>query len=208
MPSAAASARTSSDAARPPRGEARRAAITEAALAVIARVGPDGLTHRLVAAEAELPLAATTYWFASKEDMVRAAFQHAADRDLIYVETLRAASRDWTAGTLAEHLADFVEESCTKRRENVVVDCALWLEALRRPELRPIAQQWLDAYNDVMAGILRHVGAPGTTDDAALLGSLIDGIICHQLISTRPFDRPTVLARLTRLTAALATKGP
>src|ERR1700712_5455833 len=95
--SSAAAPTPAPDAARPPRGEARRDALTRAALAVIARVGPDGLTHRLVAAEAGLSLAATTYWFASKEDMVRAALEHAADRDLQYLEeALRAASRDWT----------------------------------------------------------------------------------------------------------------
>src|SRR5262249_13459775 len=81
---------------RAPRGEARRTFLTEAALTVIARVGPDGLTHRLVAGEAGLPLAATTYWFSSKEEIVRAALEYAADRDLAYLESLRAASREWT----------------------------------------------------------------------------------------------------------------
>jgi DNA-binding transcriptional regulator YbjK len=57
------------DRAPAPRGEARKAAITEAALAVIAGVGPDGLRHRLVAAEAGLPTAATTWWCASTEEM-------------------------------------------------------------------------------------------------------------------------------------------
>jgi DNA-binding transcriptional regulator YbjK len=202
MPSAATDPRASST-PRPPRGEARRAAITEAALAVIARVGPDGLTHRLVAAEAGLPLAATTYWFSSKEDMVRAALQHAADRDLEHVETLRAASRDWSRATLAAHLAGYVEEACTARRENAVVDCALWVEALRRPDLRPVAQQWVDAYADVLAEVLRNAGGAGTPDDAALLGAAIDGTISHQLVATGPFDRAAVTARLERLAAAL-----
>jgi DNA-binding transcriptional regulator YbjK len=187
-----------------PRGEARKVALTEAALAVIARVGPDGLTHRLVAAEAGLPLAATTYWFASKEDMVRAALQHAADRDLEYVDTLRGASRAWTKKTLAGHLAAFVEESCTTRRECAVVDCALWVEAQRRPGLAPVAQRWLDAYADVLAEVLRNVGAPATRDDAELLGAAIDGMISHALVASGPFDRAAVVRRLERLVAALA----
>src|SRR3954447_1810815 len=109
-----------------PRGQARRGRIVEAALAVIARVGPDGLTHRLVAAEANLPLAATTYWFASKEDMVRAALQHAADRDLAHVDTLRTASKRWTKKTLAAHLVDYIEDTVINRRDCATVDCALW----------------------------------------------------------------------------------
>jgi DNA-binding transcriptional regulator YbjK len=190
---------------RPPRGEARRDALTRAALAVIARVGPDGLTHRLVAAEAGLPLAATTYWFASKEDMVRAALEHAADRDLEHLEeVMRAASRDWTIATLADELADGVERSCTDRRENAMVDCALWVEALRRPDLRPIAERWIADYADILGEVLRNAGLPGTHDDAELLGAAIDGLISHALVASGPFDRAAVVRRLERLVAALA----
>jgi TetR/AcrR family transcriptional regulator, regulator of biofilm formation and stress response len=203
MPSAAIP--TAPETARPPRGEARREALTQAALAVIARVGPDGLTHRLVAAEAGLPLAATTYWFASKEDMVRAALEHAADRDLQHLETvLRTASRGWTLATLAGELADVVEQSCTVRRQNAVVDCALWVEALRRPDLRPVAERWIDDYADILGEVLRNAGAPGTRDDAELLGIAIDGLIGHALVASGPFDRVAVVRRLERLVAALA----
>jgi TetR/AcrR family transcriptional regulator, regulator of biofilm formation and stress response len=190
-----------------PRGEARKAAITEAALAVIARVGPDGLTHRLVAAEAGLPLAATTYWFASKEDMVRAALEHAIERDLQHVDALRADSRAWTRRTIAAELALYIERTCTERRECAVVDGALWLEALRRPELRPIAKRWVDDYTDVLQEVLRNVGAPATHDDAELLGAAIDGIVSHHLVIAGPFDRATVAKQLGRLTTALVKAG-
>lgn len=188
---------------RPPRGEARRAVITEAALAVIARVGPDGLTHRLVAAEAGLPAAATTYWFASKEDMVRAAFEHAAERDLRHLDRLRVASRAWTRATLADELAGMVQEACTVRRENAVVDCALWVEALRRPELQPFAQRWIDAYAAFLAEVLRNVGARGSDADARLLGAAVDGLTSHRLVADGPFDRADAAAQLERLVAAL-----
>lgn len=202
MPTAATtSRRATSDR---PRGEARRAAITEAALTVIARVGPDGLTHRAVAAEAGLPLAATTYWFSNKEDMVRAALEHAAERDIAYWERLRDASRDWTVETLPAELTTVIEDACTTRRACAVVDCALWLEAVRRPELRDVAQRWLHAYAEIMRAILVHADAPATEADADLLGSVIDGLIGHQLVATGPFDRRLVTSRLTRLIAALA----
>jgi TetR/AcrR family transcriptional regulator, regulator of biofilm formation and stress response len=202
MPTAAAKRSSTSD--RPPRGEARRAALTEAALALIARVGPDGLTHRAVAKEADLPLAATTYWFASKEDMVRAALEHAAERDIAYWERLREASKGWTLKTLPAELTKVIEDACTTRRECAIVDCALWLEAVRRPELRDVAQRWLDGYAESMRAILDHVGAPSSDDDADLLGSAIDGLIGHQLVNTGAFDTALVHSRLTRLTTALA----
>jgi TetR/AcrR family transcriptional regulator, regulator of biofilm formation and stress response len=188
---------------RPPRGEARRSLITEAALAVIARVGPDGLTHRLVATEAGLPVAATTYWFSSKEDMVRAALEHAAERDLRHFDAVRVASRDWTLASLPDELAGLIEDACTVRRENAVVDGALWVEALRRPELRPVAQHWIDEYAGFLAEVLRNVGAPGTDADARLLGAAIDGLTSHNLVAAGPFDRALVVAQLQRLVAAL-----
>jgi TetR/AcrR family transcriptional regulator, regulator of biofilm formation and stress response len=201
MPTAAAKNRSSSTTDRP-RGEARRAAITEAALAVIARVGPDNLTHRAVAAEAGLPLAATTYWFANKEDMVRAALEHAAERDIAYWERLREASAAWTAKALPGELTSVIEASCTSRRECAIVDCALWLEAVRRPDLRDVAQRWLDAYAASVQAILRNTGFAATEADADLLGSVIDGLIGHQLVAVQ-FDRALVRSRLKRLLAAL-----
>lgn len=171
---------------------------------MIARVGPDGLTHRAVAAEAGLPLAATTYWFSNKEDMVRAALEHAAERDIAYWEALRDASRAWTSDTLATELTNVIEASCTTRRECAIVDCALWLEAVRRPELRDVAQRWLDAYAQTIQAILRNADAPATAADADLLGSVVDGLIGHQLASPGPFDRARVTSRLQRLVTALA----
>jgi DNA-binding transcriptional regulator YbjK len=191
-------------AARPPRGEARRTLITEAALAVISRVGPDGLTHRLVATEAGLPVAATTYWFASKEDIVCAALEHAAERDLRHLDTVREASRAWTRDTLADELAGMVQDACTTRREHAVVDYALWVEALRRPELRPVARRWIDAYAEFFASVLRNVGAPATSADARLVGAAVDGLTSHHLVADGAFHRAAVAAQLAPLVAAVA----
>src|SRR5437868_10053474 len=64
-----------------PRGAARREALLEAVLRIVADVGPDAVTHRRVAEEAQLPLASTTYWFDSKEHLLTAALEMAAERD-------------------------------------------------------------------------------------------------------------------------------
>src|SRR5687767_5003123 len=56
------------------RGAARRRAIVEAALALLGRGGSGAVTHRAVANEAGVPLAATTYYFATKTELVLDAF--------------------------------------------------------------------------------------------------------------------------------------
>ena len=58
-----------------PRGPARREALLEAVLQLVADVGADAVTHRRVAEVAGLPLASTTYWFASKEHLLTAALE-------------------------------------------------------------------------------------------------------------------------------------
>lgn len=59
---------------------ARRQAILEAALRVIEKDGVRGVKHRAVAAEAGVPLAATTYYFDDIQALLHDAFVH-------YVET-------------------------------------------------------------------------------------------------------------------------
>ena len=81
---------TTSPQRKRPRGAARREALLEAVLAIVADVGPDAVTHRRVAEQAQLPLASTTYWFDSKEDLLTAALELAARRDVARLETLRS----------------------------------------------------------------------------------------------------------------------
>jgi len=65
-----------------PRGAARREALLDAVLRIVAEEGVDAVTHRRVADVAGLPLASTTYWFDSKEHLLTAALERAADRDI------------------------------------------------------------------------------------------------------------------------------
>ena len=64
-----------------PRGVARRIALLEATLELLAEIGADAVTHRRVAEHAGLPLASTTYWFESKEHLLTEALRYAAERD-------------------------------------------------------------------------------------------------------------------------------
>jgi TetR/AcrR family transcriptional regulator, regulator of biofilm formation and stress response len=173
-----------------------RERIVDGALAVVARVGPDGLTHRLVAAEAEVSLAATTYWFASKEDIVEAAFVRAVDEGVAALAERREEVAGWTAKTAAAELARSIERERTADRDRTVVGYALWVEAQRRPGLRVHAERWTAAYVDLYAHLLRTLGATEGVDDAArLLTAAIDGLVSQQLAAEAPLGVP----ELTRI---------
>ena len=65
--------------ARQARGEETRREVLAATLRVLARDGTRGVTHRAVAAEAGTSVRATTYHFASREELLREALRHYAD---------------------------------------------------------------------------------------------------------------------------------
>jgi TetR/AcrR family transcriptional regulator, regulator of biofilm formation and stress response len=183
--------------------EDRRARIVAGALGVLARVGPDGLTHRLVAAEAGVPLAATTYWFASKEAIIEAAMVQVVAEGEAAVQRRREEQRSWTRASAPMELARSIERECTTERERTVVGYALWVEAQRRPALRPHAERWTRAYADLHAELLRALGATGDVTHAAmLLGAAIDGLVAQQLVAAEPLPADELAAVLEPLLPA------
>lgn len=192
-------------AVRPLRGEARRELILDAAITVLGREGMTALTHRRVAAEAELPLAATTYWFSSKEDLLTNAFRRAADKDIARVRRVVAATE---GGDVADTLADVLGPELAESRTALVACFTMWLEAARRPELREIEAEWTEAYEEVIAGLLRAAGSREPRLDARLLAATVDGLLLGVLArggSTQD-ARDEVRRQLRRLVGALTAR--
>ncbi|MEV0373748.1 TetR family transcriptional regulator [Streptomyces sp. NPDC050636] len=77
-----------------------------AAERVIAVRGIEGLTHRAVAEEAGVPLGATTYHFATKDDLIHAALDRSVDRYAVYLEEWVAQRPDLTPEQLVALLTD------------------------------------------------------------------------------------------------------
>src|SRR5579859_816405 len=184
-----------------PRGTARREALLEAVLRIVADTGPDAVTHRRVAEVAELPLASTTYWFSSKDELLAAALALAAERD---IESLhRRSEQPGRSGPLAravEVICDPLHEGLRASRGSLIAAYALWLEAARRPELRAVNRRWTAAYHEVIAGLLADAGSGDPAGDAQLLVAAADGLLMEQLAEGGTSDlRP----RLLRLAGAL-----
>jgi DNA-binding transcriptional regulator YbjK len=184
-----------------PRGRARREALLEAALKIVAEAGTDAVTHRRVAEVAELPLASTTYWFESKEHLLTAALELAAERDL-------ARLREDTSGAAAdtdplELAVEAIVSPTEPVRSSLITDYALLLEAARRPALRVIAERWTEAYLRIIGRLLEQAGSGRPREDAELLLAAADGLLMEQLASGHSSDlRP----RLIRLGQALVER--
>ncbi len=194
-----------------PRGAARRDALLDAVLRVVAEVGVDAVTHRRVAEVAGLPLASTTYWFESKEHLLTAALERAAERDIERLRTFLGEAAAPAAAPAADPAGDPlglvvrailgpIEDSGQTSRAWLLATYALMLEAARRPALREVTMRWTDAYLEALAPLLAVAGSPHPQSDAQLLLAAADGLLVEQLVSD---DTSDLAPRLRRLADAL-----
>src|ERR1035437_8281623 len=174
-----------------PRGAARREALLEAVLRIVADTGADAVTHRRVAEIAGLPLAATTYWFDSKEHLLTAALELAAQRDTARLLARAAqlsedrggpSSIDAAVAVIAEPLDRDPQAS----RGSLMATYALLLEAARRPALQDVAQRWTEVYLLTLGQLLERAGSGHPRQDAELLLGAADGLLIGSWRRARP----------------------
>ena len=186
-----------------PRGAARREALLDAVLQVVADEGVDAVTHRRVAEVAGLPLASTTYWFESKEHLLTAALERAAERD---IERLQAFIREDPTGAAdpleraVGAILDPVEDAGPTSRSLLLATYALMLEAARRPELRDATMRWTEAYWEALTPLLAAAGSRDPRSHAELLLAGVDGLLVTQLATG---DDSDLAPRLRQLAEAL-----
>jgi DNA-binding transcriptional regulator YbjK len=157
-----------------PRGEARRERILRATLRVIGRDGIGAVTHRSVAAEAGVPLGSLTYWFATKDDLLRESLRLFVDEES---ERLRRVGDELAEGMAPEEIAErFAAVLESGDGPEQVAQFELYLEAARNPALREAAQQCFAAYEDISRTALRAAGVEAEGPLPALFVALADGL--------------------------------
>jgi DNA-binding transcriptional regulator YbjK len=193
-------------AAARPRGAARREALLEATLRIVADTGADAVTHRRVAEVAQLPLASTTYYFSSKEELLTAALELAAQRDLERLREIaddrrrRPASPD-DAVAAAMGPSGQPQDPAAGRR-SLLASYTLLLEAARRPALQALTRRWTEAYLTTIAELLQRAGSAWPDEHAQVLLAAADGMLIAQLSTGEPQDPRPQLQRLARTLTA------
>ncbi|MFF0046258.1 TetR/AcrR family transcriptional regulator [Streptomyces sp. NPDC005498] len=168
----------------------RRGRIIDAAIRVVGAKGIAGLSHRSVAAEADVPLGSTTYHFASLDELLIAALRRSNEnfaRAMRESEALLAPDAD-----LAEALARLLGEWFSGGRGRPELEYELYLAALRRPALRPVAAEWTDG----TAELLARRTDPAT---ARALTALMDGICLQVLLTGGTYDAAYAREMLARI---------
>ncbi|MGW1871207.1 TetR/AcrR family transcriptional regulator [Streptomyces mauvecolor] len=182
----------------------RIAEIAEATERVIAARGIEGLTHRAVAEEAGVPLGATTYHFATKDDLIQVALQRAYERYAAMLTEWVAQRPDLTLEQYIVLLSDAMMGCFGPNRDYQVIELELYLAALRRPALRPIVDQYAQATTNAL---LPYVD-PSTARAAV---AAMNGLTMTGLAGSQPPTRAEVediLRRILTPNPTLPTPGP
>jgi DNA-binding transcriptional regulator YbjK len=175
------------------KGEKRRHELVTAAAALLRSGGFDAVRHRAVAEKAGLPLASTTYYFRSLEELVTAAVERTSRDELAEVRDQLDAMGDGPLGT-----ADLVElvldqllgpESREGGLDAVLLRYERLVGAGRRPYLAPLMRELREELDALLAEIFVRAGRP--VDAVALrdLVSLVDGAVVSALIEADPDPR-------------------
>ncbi|MFI6539862.1 TetR/AcrR family transcriptional regulator [Nonomuraea sp. NPDC050547] len=153
------------------RATQRRTALLNAAVGLLTENGFAALTHRAVAQRAALPLAATTYYFASRDDLLAEAFTHLVEREL---------------GHLREHgLTGLADDLADADRPHQLGLWELYVHAGRDPALQTIARRWSDGCLAVTAD---HLGLPPAHPRARLLYATVCALWLEHVVEQRPLD--------------------
>ncbi|MGW0821242.1 TetR/AcrR family transcriptional regulator [Streptomyces sp. NPDC002845] len=168
----------------------RRQRIIDAAIRVVGEKGIAGLSHRSAAAEADVPLGSTTYHFKTLDELLVAALRQASE-GFAKVVAAHGALED-PGVDLAAELATLTGEWLAGDRTGVELEYELYLAALRRPALRPVAAEWCQDLADLLARRTDPV-------TARTLVALIDGICLQVLLTGVPYDEEWAREALARV---------
>ncbi|MEV6698824.1 TetR family transcriptional regulator [Streptomyces sp. NPDC051453] len=168
----------------------RRQRIIDAAIRVVGEKGIGGLSHRSVAAEADVPLGSTTYHFKTLDELLVAALRQANEG---FAKALAgSAVFEAPRARLAAGLAAVLGEWLAGERTGVELEYELYLAALRRPALRPVAAEWGEGVAEELA---RHTD-PVT---ARALVALMDGICLQVLLTDAVYEEEYARDMLARV---------
>jgi DNA-binding transcriptional regulator YbjK len=191
----------------------RFAALTDAAIDVLADLGMRGLTHRAVDTRAGLPEGTTSAYFRTRKALIEAVVRRLADLDRADLQADRlpadaggpaVAMNDLDA--VAASIAVVLDRWMSMARNRTLARYACLLEATHHPELRTILA-YGDSSRAQARAMLAAAGAPHPEQAGDRLVACIDGLLFDRLVGAgvRSAPPPGTAANRTDLTAAIAT---
>ncbi|MER7015389.1 TetR family transcriptional regulator [Saccharopolyspora sp. NPDC000359] len=180
-------------AASTPKGERRRQALVVAAAELLTEGGFEAVRHRAVAERAGLPLASTTYYFSSLDDLISAAVEHESRQELAAgrAQLDELADQPRSTDAVIELLLDMLlgMESRDGGAEPVLLRYERLVGSPRRPYLAPLMRELSAELHDLLAEIFARSGMAVSRDRLLELIALVDGAVVNALIESNPDPR-------------------
>lgn len=190
----------------------RFAAITDAAISLIAELGMRGLTHRATDARAGLPAGTTSAYFRTRKALVEAIVRRLAEKDNADLSR-RELPPPATAGqdtldtaTLAAGIAALLDDWLSNGRTRALARYACLLEATHHPELHQILGYGVTLRAQA-ATMLTALGAPDPARRGDYFVAAVDGLLFDRLAGAgaRSAPPPGTPESRADLTAAVHT---
>jgi DNA-binding transcriptional regulator YbjK len=164
-------------------GNERRQLLLDSTLRLIAGGGVDAVSHRAVAELAGVSLGSTTYWFASRQDMLREALEDFARTE---IETLRerlsgVLGRRLSRRGLVDQFTAHLLAQLGEERWRTVAQYELLQEATRQPELERLCREWSRAWVKALTEVFESLGAEAPEMEARMFLALLDGLLVGEL---------------------------
>jgi DNA-binding transcriptional regulator YbjK len=172
-----------------PKGERRRYALVSAASELLAEGGFEAVRHRAVAQRAGLPLASTTYYFSSLDDLIARAVEHIG---MIEVAQLRArvhslSRRRRGPETSAEVLVDLLVEDVSGPglADQLISRYERLIACTRLPALRETMRRNLRQRAEAVAEAIERSGRSVHIELVRTLLYAVDGSVVTALVEGR-----------------------
>jgi DNA-binding transcriptional regulator YbjK len=191
---------TSDGRVRYARGAERRSALVSAAADVLLEQGFAALSHRAVAVRAGLPLASTTYYFASVEELRDEALHCVAELWLARGRAaLDALPERLDRASAAEAVVAVLGADAPHEQQLVLYE--RYLEAGRHERLRPLVVSWNARLGELVRELLLRAALPAGEGEVDLVLAVTDGAAVTALAEgAPPADAVrTALGRLLQL---------
>ena len=182
-----------------PKGERRRYALVSAAADLLCEGGFDAVRHRAVARRAGLPLASTTYYFSSLDDLVERAVEYVGNREAQVLDTRVAAlsRRRRGAESTADVLVDLLvgDGPGTRVSEQLISRYERYIACARQPGLRDVQRRIMKQRTQAVVEVVERSGRSVRAELMTALVCAVDGAVVASLVGVG--DGPRAAARST-----------
>ena len=162
------------------------------------------MRHRAVADRAGLPLASTTYYFASLDDLIETAVDYLATTEVAELRERVSAlpRRRRGAEAAADLLVDLLAGAPS--REQLISRYERYIACARHPELRGAERRLLRHRIEAVGEAMARSGRQARSDMMTALLYSVDGAVVSALVDDRDVARESVHATLVDVIDVLA----